>query len=948
MQAINRNTDPLTPRLLIKVLDTQEEENSREQQSTPEEENTITENQEQSCMLVDVSPKEGRKRALEQQSGDQVQGREEEQQGRRDTTQRNSLQNVKEYKTTAGAEKGGSKQGAKKPATSELRIKEDEARFRLSQITSWDKIIIDYTFEGKAGAALLVLNNWEIVEKGTHGTGTVAWAKVKVGEKVVGVASVHGPRDRSSRARIWRWMCQNWQGQDWIILGDWNNVENYEDTNGYSSVQKGKERRRWALLKAQLDLLDSLEMASVQKGPKFTSQERIKKYMATWRETANEESDPRIRWERKWYAVRELLKEIAKEENTKRRAKQADLDRLNSLRKQIAEDETGAVLDELHRLEKKIKEAEEKQGKYWRKLSRIKWLKYGEVPSKFFFSALREQQAKQEITCLQLDSGELVEDDQRILAELHRFYSDLFKQLEVPQEDEHDTAVMVYANEDNVTKLMAAIKIYEKIAGASLNIHKSVLIPWGMDSCPEWITRLGCKVPRKGEVVCYLGFPIGWGITEDDQCDFMLAKLQRKLGNWKFRNLTFTGRLLVLKHVVRAVPIHVLAALPVSAKTCGKMETVSREFLWGKNREGKPKIPLIAWEKMQQTKICGGLGLTSFLATSRALRAKLCLRIFQYPQLTWVRAAGNIIKHQLQSGSWLRDRREWTLRELLLVAPPKRITKCPTVQGLLDAWNLMRNYLKLQKHDCCVQGSISSTLWVLLGLWQQWYSPEAAQQLLKTLKKLRIERIGKWADLSHSITLPRPLTREVAYCKAHKWGKDASLCKRCALEEENESHLLWSCPKAKEVWFDFNFIAQGTEAEISTNQSFIAALDMALRATLPTKLLCIAAITKVIWQERNYITYQSYFKKIPLRATVQQILLVAQVQMEKLDGSSRNYGKLKAATDTLARLEARLHNVAPQLSPVVPQEDSESSVTTQDGAYGSSDSDEGSSSDNEM
>ncbi|KAL3689226.1 hypothetical protein R1sor_015535 [Riccia sorocarpa] len=162
--------------------------------------------------------------------------------------------------------------------------------------------------------------------------------------------------------------------------------------------------------------------------------------------------------------------------------------------------------------------------------------------------------------------------------------------------------------------------------------------------------------------------------------------------------------------------------------------------------------------------------------------------------------------------------------------------------------------------------------------------------------------------------------------KAHKWGKDASLCKRCALEEENESHLLWSCPKAKEVWFDFNFIAQGTEAEISTNQSFIAALDMALRATLPTKLLCIAAITKVIWQERNYITYQSYFKKIPLRATVQQILLVARVQMEKLDSSSRNYGQLKAATDTLARLEARLLNVAPQLSPVVPQEDSESSV----------------------
>ncbi|KAL2623320.1 hypothetical protein R1flu_003525 [Riccia fluitans] len=82
------------------------------------------------------------------------------------------------------------------------------------------------------------------------------------GKKTAGFAFVHGPRDRTNRARLWKWLAEICTEGIWVLGGDWNSVETWEDSVGESPIQRGTEQRRWNALAAQLDLADGWTKAN--------------------------------------------------------------------------------------------------------------------------------------------------------------------------------------------------------------------------------------------------------------------------------------------------------------------------------------------------------------------------------------------------------------------------------------------------------------------------------------------------------------------------------------------------------------------------------------------------------------------------------------------------------------------------------------------------------------
>ncbi|KAL3677171.1 hypothetical protein R1sor_027119 [Riccia sorocarpa] len=57
---------------------------------------------------------------------------------------------------------------------------------------------------------------------------------------------------------------------------------------------------------------------------------------------------------------------------------------------------------------------------------RIKWLRDGDVPSKFFFACLKAKNQKEEITTIKLASGEVIKEEGRILKLIEETYGDLY------------------------------------------------------------------------------------------------------------------------------------------------------------------------------------------------------------------------------------------------------------------------------------------------------------------------------------------------------------------------------------------------------------------------------------------------------------------------------------------------------------------------------------------
>ncbi|KAL2603094.1 hypothetical protein R1flu_008781 [Riccia fluitans] len=171
-----------------------------------------------------------------------------------------------------------------------------------------------------------------------------------------------------------------------------------------------------------------------------------------------------------------------------------------------------------------------------------------------------------------------------------------------------------------------------------------------MTSTLQWLRMSGCYIAREGEPVQYLGYPIGWRVPESQQLNYIARKLERKLGNWVYRFLTFEGRLIVLRHIIRSSPAYVLSCIALDLQTLKKIEQACRRFVWGKNIQGRDKIPLLAWEDLQPAKGDGGLDIPSFALHGDTQKLRLILRMVHHPGEDWMIALGALLKWKIDKG----------------------------------------------------------------------------------------------------------------------------------------------------------------------------------------------------------------------------------------------------------------------------------------------------------
>lgn len=87
-----------------------------------------------------------------------------------------------------------------------------------------------------------------------------------------------------------------------------------------------------------------------------------------------------------------------------------------------------------------------------------------------------------------LDSKEL--EGIKIFEELtiyHRLFAD-------------DVGIFIPADKACFKKLQEALKIYELVSRAKLNLAKSMIVPLAMMEIPQWLQETRCMISKPGEV----------------------------------------------------------------------------------------------------------------------------------------------------------------------------------------------------------------------------------------------------------------------------------------------------------------------------------------------------------------------------------------------------------------------------------------------------------------
>ena len=119
----------------------------------------------------------------------------------------------------------------------------------------------------------------------------------------------------------------------------------------------------------------------------------------------------------------------------------------------------------------------------------------------------------------------------------------------------------------------------------------------------------------------YLGLPLGANPKLKATSKPAVDKIKFKLSSWKRRQLSIGGRIVLIKAILLSLPIYYMSIFKMLEGVIKSIESIQSRFLWGRF-DLKRKIHLVAWSKLYQSKIYGGLGFRDIKLLNEALVLK--------------------------------------------------------------------------------------------------------------------------------------------------------------------------------------------------------------------------------------------------------------------------------------------------------------------------------------
>ncbi|KAK4380929.1 hypothetical protein Sango_3017300 [Sesamum angolense] len=127
--------------------------------------------------------------------------------------------------------------------------------------------------------------------------------------------------------------------------------------------------------------------------------------------------------------------------------------------------------------------------------------------------------------------------------------------------------------------------------------------------------------------VKYLGIPLTSSRLTISDCRPLLDKVDARLAGWHNQNLSYAGRLQLIKSVLSTLHTYWASVFILPKGVLKLLEKRMRAFLWqGSSGSGHAKV---AWDQLCKPKGEGGLGIRSLIVTNQALILKQLWRILQ-------------------------------------------------------------------------------------------------------------------------------------------------------------------------------------------------------------------------------------------------------------------------------------------------------------------------------
>ena len=120
----------------------------------------------------------------------------------------------------------------------------------------------------------------------------------------------------------------------------------------------------------------------------------------------------------------------------------------------------------------------------------------------------------------------------------------------------------------------------------------------------------------------YLGFPIKHRDAPNQDFNFVLERVKKKLAGWKANLLSMAGRSVLIQAATSTIPAYVMQCNQLPGKILEGIDQVNRNFLWNSS-SNKKSMHWVGWKKVTTPKDVGGLSIQAAKGRNTALLAKL-------------------------------------------------------------------------------------------------------------------------------------------------------------------------------------------------------------------------------------------------------------------------------------------------------------------------------------
>lgn len=187
-----------------------------------------------------------------------------------------------------------------------------------------------------------------------------------------------------------------------------------------------------------------------------------------------------------------------------------------------------------------------------------------------------------------------------------------------------DDIILFASGKSSTIKLiMKTLELYESTSNQVINKAKSCFVVPLMSSS-RWIERIAglTGMQNKDMPLMYLGCPLYVGKQQLSYFAGLISKITGKVKGWQSRLLSPGGRAILIKHVLLAMPMHLLASVHPPKPVLVQIEKILNNFFWGSS-EGKDKHHWASWAKMCYPYSEGGVNFRRLKDICQAFLAKI-------------------------------------------------------------------------------------------------------------------------------------------------------------------------------------------------------------------------------------------------------------------------------------------------------------------------------------